>query len=117
MSEEKDIVIITYRIDSEGEFFVDAILADYEPVTLERLSSLLASIPTVGFQVQTMAIIKNAFLEEGKDKELETLLSSVLLKSENFAKALEEKAKKLSEDKEDGEDEEDEPCIKPSDML
>ena len=44
------------------------------------------------------------FLEEGKDKELETLLSSVLLKSENFAKALEEKAKKLSEDKEDGED-------------
>ena len=64
------------------------------------------------FQIQTVNIIKNAFLEEGKEKQLEALLSSVLLKSEQFAKTIESRMKE--EDEDSGEDE---PCIKPSDML
>lgn len=110
--EPKDVVTIIYRVDEEGEFFVDALLSDYEPKTIENLSTLIASIPTMKFQIQTVNIIKNAFLEEGKEKQLEALLSSVLLKSEQFAKTIESRMKE--EDEDSGEDE---PCIKPSDML
>ena len=110
--EPKDVVTIIYRVDEEGEFFVDALLSDYEAETIENLSTLIASIPTMKFQIQTVNIIKNAFLEEGKEKQLETLLSSVLLKSEQFAKTIESRMKEENEDSV-----EDEPCIKPSDML
>lgn len=122
MSEEKeqsdDVVTIMYRVDKDGEFFVDALLTNYEPKTIEDLSTLLASIPSMKFQIQTVNIIKNAFLEEGREKELEALLSSVLLKSEQFAKTLENRMKEEGNDKGTNEDsEKDEPCIKPTEML
>ena len=110
----KQVVTITYRVDEEGEFYVDALLSDYEAGTIDKLSTLIASIPTMKFQIQTISIIKNAFLEEGMEEELESLLASVLLKSEDFAKNIENTIKQENETKDSGEDE---PCIKPSDML
>ena len=110
--DSEQLVSIIYRIDKDGEFYVDALLSNYSERTLDKLSALLASIPTVQFQLQTMGIIKNAFVEDGKKEELEYLLSSVLLKSEKFMKALEEHSGKNEEGGEDIE-----PCIKPSDMF
>ena len=100
MSEKNTIICVSYRVDEDGEYFVDVDINDYEPQTLKQLGTLLASIPSTQFQIQTINIVKDAFLAEGKSKELELLVE-----------ALEKKAKEGAKESKN------EPCIKPSDML
>ena len=111
MSEKNSIISVSYRVDGDGEYFVDVDISDYEPDTLKQLGILLASIPSTQFQIQTINIVKDAFLAEGKSKELETLLADVIVRSETLVEALEKKAEESIKESKD------EPCIKPSDML
>ena len=114
MSDETKIVIC-YSIDKDNGCTVDINIADYERDTINDLAILLASIPSVRFQVQTMSIVKEAFLNDGKRSELESLITSVLEKSENLVA---EMHKDNNKDKnEEGKGEINEPCIKPSDIL
>jgi hypothetical protein len=107
----RDIATITYRVARDGEFYVDIDLEDYANDTVQKLGYLIASIPTITFQVQTMDIVKRAFMEDGKTEELEQLIATVIVKSEKFLDRLE----KQCEEEEEGRG--NEPCIKPSDML
>ena len=111
MSEKNTIICVSYRVDEDGEYFVDVDINDYEPQTLKQLGTLLASIPSTQFQIQTINIVKDAFLAEGKSKELETLIADVIVRSELLVEALEKKAKEGAKESKN------EPCIKPSDML
>lgn len=107
----RDIATITYRVAKDGEFYVDIDLEDYANDTVQKLGYLIASIPTMPFQIQTMDIVKRAFIEDGKKEELERLIATVIVKSEKFLDRLE----KQCEEEEEGKG--NEPCIKPSDMI
>ena len=107
-----DIATVTYRVDKEREFYVDINLEDYSADTVRNLGYLIASIPTVRFQVQTMDIVKTAFMKDGKNEELEKLIATVIVKSEKFLDRLEKQC-----EEEESKAKENEPYIKPSDML
>ena len=111
---KEDRVVICYTVDKDGEFKVDIHISDYDRETIDYLSTLIASIPSAQFQVQTINIVKDAFTKDEKVSELETLIASVILKSETLLESL-QKANEAN--KEDGKGGTDEPCIKPSDML
>lgn len=113
-NKKEDRVIICYTVDGDGEYKVDINISDYEPETIDYLSTLIAMIPSAQFQVQTVNIVKDAFTKEEKVSELETLIASVIVKSETLLEGLQKESKK---DKQDKEEKDDEPCIKPSDML
>lgn len=108
---KEDRVVICYAVDGDGEFKVDINISDYDSETIGYLSTLIASIPSAQFQVQTINIVKEAFTKDEKVSELETLIASVILKSETLLEGL----KKVN--KQDDKGGADEPCIKPSDML
>tara|TARA_Y100001973_G_C5202978_1_gene339230 strand:- start:976 stop:1308 length:333 start_codon:yes stop_codon:yes gene_type:complete len=110
MTDDSKKISVSYNVDNNGEYTVDIDILDYSTETIDQLATLLASIPSVQFQVQTMNIVKQAFITEERTKELESLIASVLLKSENILESLKKESRK--EDKEP-----DEPCIKPSDIL
>jgi hypothetical protein len=114
MSDETKIVIC-YSIDKENGCTVDINIADYEEDTIKDLATLLASIPSMQFQVQTMSIVKEAFLNDGKRRELESLITSVLDKSEDLLLKMSKNNDEDSNEK--GKGEPNEPCIKPSDIL
>ena len=108
-----DVATVTYRVDEEGEFYVDISLEDYSTDTVRKLGYLIASIPTIRFQIQTMDIVKKAFMKDGKNEELEKLIATVLVRSEKFLDRLEKQCKEEEEEEAKG----NEPYIKPSDML
>jgi hypothetical protein len=108
----RDIATITYRVDKNGEFYVDIDLEDYTNDTVQKLGYLISSIPSLQFQVQTMDIVRKAFMKDGKKEELERLIATVIVKSEKFLDRLE---KQCEEEEEEGQG--NEPCIKPSDMI
>ena len=106
-------IIVCYSVDYDNEYSVEINIENYEEQTLTHLSTLLASIPSVQFQVQTMNIVKDAFLQDGKGEELELLVSQILLKSESLLTKMQQ-AEELKEEDQKGSNE---PCIKPSDIL
>ena len=108
---ENDIAVVSYRVDKDGEFYVDINLEDYSEKTIQQLGYLISSIPTTPFQIQTMEMVKQAFIRDGKADELEKLLTMIILKSEKLLEHLE---KQRDEDEESTGNE---PCIEPSDML
>lgn len=110
MSDDSKKISVSYNVDNNGEYTVDIDILDYSSETISQLATLLASIPTVQFQVQTMNIVKQAFITEDRTKELESLIASVLLKSENILESLKKESRKEEKESE-------EPCIKPSDIL
>ena len=110
----EDKVVICYTVDEDGEFKVDINISDYDRETIDYLSTLIASIPSAQFQVQTINIVKDAFTKDEKVSELETLIAAVILKSETLLESLQKVNKANKEDDKGGTDE---PCIKPSDML
>ena len=108
---KEDRVVICYTVDQDGEFKVDINISDYNRETIDYLATLIASIPSHQFQLQTINIVKDAFTKDEKVPELETLIASVILKSETLLESLQKSNKK------DDKGGTDEPCIKPSDML
>ena len=112
-------VVICYTVDQDGEFKVDINISDYDRETIDYLATLIASIPSHQFQLQTINIVKDAFTKDEKVPELETLIASVILKSETLLEGL-QRANNEDDKKDnhkDGKGGTDEPCIKPSDML
>ena len=112
MTNIENKINVCYNVSQDGEYQVDITLEDYSEETVEQLATLLSSIPSVQFQVQTMNIVKDAFIRHGKNKELEQLITSVVLKSEKMLEKID-----LEMTKEDTKQDSNEPCIKPSDIL
>ena len=119
--ERKTLAKLEYSIDANDEIYIDISLDDYSEQTIKRLSTLLASISTMSFQIQTVQVAQEAFTKEGRGDELELLVTEMLRKQELF-EAIEEKTL-LNLDDDDDDDEEDEeickdnPLIQPTDLM
>lgn len=109
MSREESASIV-FIIDKDGAFSIDVNINDFDEETIENLSTLFSSIGNDGFQNQALLIIKDAFLEMGKEIEFTSFLTSTILK------------KKLmhsidTEEPEEREIKDNDPVIKPTDLL
>ena len=100
---------LTYYVRNDGEIFVDVNLVDYSKETLSNFSKLLAGISSLRFQLQTIDMVKNGFLESDKSKEFEELLTQILLITRQDVQAMESFTDRNLK--------EEEPCIKPSEMI
>ena len=106
---------LTYYIQEDGEIFCDINLVDYSDETLKRFAQLLVGISSMRFQVQTIEMVQNGFLEADKLPEYEKLLHHIVIMSQQDSSslALEATTETLTQRQKSEED----PCIKPSDML
>ena len=100
---------LTYYVRNDGEIFVDVNLVDYSKETLSNFSKVLAGISSLRFQLQTIDMVKNGFLESDKSKEFEELLTQILLITRQDVQAMESFTDRNLK--------EEEPCIKPSEMI
>lgn len=99
---------IVFQISKDGEFSIDVNIEDFDEDSIESLATLFSSIGNDSFQAQALLIIKDAFLDLGKELEFTTFLTSTILKT------------RLSMDKEETQEREikdDDPIIKPTDLL
>jgi hypothetical protein len=113
MESKQPLAKITYAIDEEGDVIIDVSLDDYSENTLNKLSTLIASIPEPVFQIQMMNIIKDAFVAEGKDELFITLMTSILEKQQLFADSIQS----APEEKKGEVKDKDSPLIQPTDLL
>ena len=104
---------LTYYIQEDGEIFCDINLIDYSDETLKRFAQLLVGISSLRFQVQTIEMVQNGFLEADKLPEYEKLLHHIVIMSQQDNLNLEATTETLTQRQKSEED----PCIKPSDML
>ena len=100
---------LTYYIKEDGEIFCDISLIDYEEDTIKNFAKLIVGVSSLRFQVQTIEMVQNGFIEENKVEEYEKLLRYVVLMTQQDTLSLEEPNQRQKS--------EEEPCIKPSDML
>ena len=105
---------LTYYITDDDEIFCDVNLVDYSDESLKSFAKILVGISSFSFQVQTIEMVQNGFLESDKTDEYDKLLHYIILMSQQDQKALDkEKLDNLAQRQKS----EEEPCIKPSDML
>ena len=109
--ERKEKAKLAYSIDTNGEIFIDIDIVDYSEATIKQFSSLLASIPETSFQVQTLAIIQEAFIKDEKTEEFTQLVQSILLNQANHMLMNEKEKEEYKQERKDS------PLIKPSDII
>ena len=110
--EEEQIVgesSLTYYIKEDGEIFCDISLIDYTDETIKNFARLLVGISSLRFQVQTIEMVQNGFMEADRATEYEQLLRQVVLLTQEDTTNMEQFTKRQKS--------EEEPCIKPSDMI
>jgi hypothetical protein len=110
---------LTYYITDDDEIFCDVNLVDYSDESLKSFAKILVGIPSFRFQVQTIQMVHDGFLEADKVDEYDKLLRYVLVTSQQDQEALdkENSDKAKLDDLDQRQKSEEEPCIKPSDML
>lgn len=110
MSETEVAASLTYSIKKDGEIVVDLSIDDFSEKAIEGLATLLSSISTIDFQIQTVALIEEAFLSQGKGLEFEFFAADMIQKAtENI-----EKERGLLDE---GGGRKEVPIIKPTDLL
>jgi hypothetical protein len=109
--ERSTLASLQYSIDASGEIYIDIALEDYSEEIIKKFAVLLASISTTSFQVQTLKVAQDAFLADGRQKEMFMLVKEMLEKQRIFNK-LDEKEKVEKE-----ENNQDDPLIKPTDLM
>ena len=88
---------ITYYISQDGVAFVDVKLSDYEDDTVINLSTLLKGIHSGEYFPDTIAMIRDGFIEKGKPElyiAVATLIGSAIISQTD-----------------------EQPCINPSDVF
>jgi len=109
--ERSTLASLQYSIDASGEIYIDITLEDYSEEIIKKFAVLLASISTTSFQVQTLKVAQDAFLADGRQKEMFMLVKEMLEKQRIFNKLdVEEKVEKE-------ENNQDDPLIKPTDLM
>ncbi len=89
--------VIVYYVTKEGETCVDVEMKDYEDSTMENFYQLLSTMGQDQIFVETLEIVRQGFVEAGREDVFVKLATKVSL--EFLQKAPEE------------------PCLKPSDVL
>lgn len=90
-NDTKFVAIIEYSINSDGEAFLDLTLDDFSPESVDKLSRLFASIPTLKFQLRAMEMVKEAFLSEDKADDFNTFVAKVIEYAKNSERVIGEK--------------------------
>lgn len=108
--ERETIAKLEYTIDSKGDIYIDIAISDYSNDTIKKFGTLLASIPTTNFEIQTLSMAKEAFLKDNHVKEFDLLIEEILNKKTLFLIKQEANLADRSED-------EHEPLIKPTDLI
>ena len=90
---------IVYYIKDGGSPCVDIELPDYSDRSVDSLCNLLCILGTDNFYVETLNVMKEGFVIDGRDD----LFTRVAIQVASFAKDLDEKGEG--------------PCFKPSDVL
>jgi hypothetical protein len=112
-NDDKNILSkLSYSIDKNGEIYVDISIEDYSEEALKKLATLLASISTPNFELQTLSIANEAFNKDEKDEEFNFLVTHMLEKKDIFNNLQIKDFYK--EDEGDGEND---PLIKPTDLT
>lgn len=111
--ERSTLASLQYSIDASGEIYIDIGLEDYSEEILKKFAVLLASISTTSFQVQTLKVAQDAFLADGRQKEMFILVQEMLEKQ----KMLNKLNKEDLVEKEREESNQDDPLIKPTDLM
>lgn len=106
--DRKTLAKLEYSIDADGEIYIDIVIEDYSTPTINQFAALLASIPTVSFQLQTLGIAQEAFTRDGKIDELKYLIAEIIKKQGVL---------NLLEESEETDAELDDPLIKPTDLI
>jgi hypothetical protein len=110
---------VTFYI-KKGEIYVDINLTDYSDETLNNFAKVIAGLSSLKLQLETIEMIKEGFLGDGKKSELNKFLLKVAsicaLNTQSIEEHFEEKKAEKKAGKKGGK-KEGEPCIKPSDML
>lgn len=109
--ERSTLASLQYTIDANGEIYIDIALEDYSEEIIKKFAVLLASISTASFQVQTLKVAQDAFLADGRQKEMFVLVKEMLEKQKVFNKLDEEKEVEKEENDQDN------PLIKPTDLM
>jgi len=102
---------ISYFISSDGVPRVDIEIADYEDATIDKISILLLSINMHETYVETLEMIKEGLVKEGREDVFVRIGAQIATAAmvREYTRSIEEGA---GEEK-TGED----PCINPSDVL
>lgn len=109
--ERSTLASLQYSIDASGEIYIDIALEDYSEEIIKKFAVLLASISTTSFQVQTLKVAQDAFLADGRQKEMFMLVKEMLEKQRVFNKLDEEEKVEKEENNQD------DPLIKPTDLM
>ena len=109
--ERNTLASLQYSIDASGEIYIDIALEDYSEEIIKKFAVLLASISTTSFQVQTLKVAQDAFLADGRQKEMFMLVKEMLEKQRIFNKLDEEEKVEKEENNQD------DPLIKPTDLM
>lgn len=122
MEDEKNtLASLQYRIDASGEIFIDITLDDYSEEIIKKFATLLASITTTSFQVQTLKVAQEAFIEDGRKSELFMLVQEMIQKQKILDQLSEKEQDQDNEEdysnKERKGSEDDDPLIKPTDLM
>lgn len=105
---------LTYYITDGDEIFFDVNLVDYSDESLKSFAKILVGISSFRFQVQTIEMVQDGFLEADKTDEYEKLLHYIILTSQRDQRNLDKDAVDNLDRRQKSEED---PCIKPSDML
>ena len=104
--ERKTLAKLEYSVDVSGEIYIDIAIEDYSEKTIDKFALLIASVQTTNFQLQTLAVAQEAFTRDGKNNELERLISEIL-RTQKFQSSYNEES----------EDDRDKPLISPTDLI
>lgn len=99
---------IAYSCDEKGEIFVDIDIQDYNEQTISNFAKILCGISSFKFHLETLNIIKDGFVENGREDLFGLLLEEILRISKDEIYSHSESL---------GKPDNEEPCINPSDML
>lgn len=96
-SEPNIDAVVVYYITKDGETCVDVEISNYEDSTMENFYQLLSTIGQDGIFIETLEIVRQGFVDAGREDLFLKLATKVSL--EFLQKSPEE------------------PCLKPSDVL
>lgn len=102
-SDKFALAAITYYINQDNKPIIDIALNDYDDISVDALNKLLDILSNDGFFVETINMIKQGLIEDGREDIILTILTKL---GQKIANKLNNK-----DDAGDG------PCIRPSDML
>lgn len=104
--DNETIASITYLIrKNENGALIDVSLGDYEDESIQALCSLLDILSNDSFYIDTISMIKNSLVEEGREDILATIFSKI---NSSFRNKIINSAKERIKN---------EPYIKPSEMF